>query len=123
MKLAETRDDGLRAEAEPSGSSRMPSGAGVRQDLEVGDRGTGGFKERQSFGLGIERIEALRLARLPLARAPFAGEQQRESRVLGIAEIAPAQLEQAHRRCSAIEVAAGGGNQARQERRAHYLHL
>jgi hypothetical protein len=35
--------------------------AGLAHHLQVGDRGAGGFEQRQRFGLGIERAEACAL--------------------------------------------------------------
>ena len=74
--------------------------------------------------LGIERVEALRLAGLPVARlrrSPARSSDER--RMLGIAEIAAAELEQPNRGGAAVEVAARCGDQAGQQRRAHDLHL
>ena len=65
------------------------------------------------FGLRVEGIERLRLARLPVARAPLTGEHEAERRMLGVGEIAAADLEQPHRRGAAVEVAARSRDQAR----------
>src|SRR5205085_9840792 len=43
--------------------------------------------------------------------------------MLGIAKIAAAELEQAHRRCAAVEIAARCSDQTGQERGPHYLHV
>ena len=123
MKLAERRDDGLGAEPELGRAARMPGRPRVRNHLQVGNGRDRGVEQGEHFGLGVKRVKGLRLAGLPAARLPFAGEHQRERRMLIVAEIAASDLEQPDRRCATVEVAPGRGDQSRQQRRPHHLHV
>src|SRR3546814_12640500 len=58
-----------------------------------------------------------RSARLPAARALVARHQQRERRMLGVGEIAPADLEQTDAVRAAVLVALCRGEQAGEQRR------
>ena len=112
-----------RAAASPTGRDATSRPASIDQ-LQVGDRRARGLEQRQRLGLGVEGVEraapcppASRAApSRPRAAAPSVGA--RPSR-----EVAPADLEQPHRRRAAVEVAPRRREQAGQQRRAHHLHV
>ncbi len=101
----------------------MPCRSGVRIKLKVRHWRASSLEKSERLGLGVEGVERLGLARLPAARLLVAGKQQGGGRMLGIGEVAAADLEQPHGRCPAIEVAARSGEQAREQRRPHDLHV
>src|SRR5437868_1945495 len=101
----------------------MPGRTRVREELEVAHGSARSVEKRKYLGLGVERIETLRLARLPAARLTFAREQQPKRRTLIVAEITASDLEQPRGGYTAIEVAARCCDQAREQRGAHDLHV
>ena len=123
MQLAERREDRFGAEAERRRAARVPGRPGIRRQSQVRHRRARRFEQRQYFGLGVKRVEALSLAGLPVAGGSLAGQQDRGGRPLAFRQVAAADLEQSHRRGAAVDVAAGGGEEPGKKRRTHRFHL
>src|SRR3954449_9256865 len=123
MKLTESGNDGLGTKAELRRAARVPSRSGIRKDLQVGNWRARRFEQCEYLGLGVECIERLGLARLPASCFTIAGQKQAEGRMLAVAQITAADLEQPDRAGAPIGVAARCGDQAGEQRRAHHLHL
>jgi hypothetical protein len=119
---AEARQHLLGPEAQRGRLAGMELAARLAHHLQVVHRRTGLTQQRERLGLGIESVEGLRLAAGPAARGALAGQHHGKAQafvaaaIIG-AQIAAADLEQAHGGCAAIEVAAHGRQQAGQKRR------
>jgi hypothetical protein len=97
-------------------------GAGRARDLEVVDRRAGGSEQSQRLGLGIIPVGWRGAAGAPVA-ALRAGDDDAEGQRLGVGQIAAADFEEARAFGAARLVAAGGGDQAGEERGTHRLHV
>src|SRR3546814_15344326 len=120
MKLAEFREGVPGAEAKPGRAPGMIDGGPV-QRLEVVDRRAGGSEEGHGLGLGVIGAKRFRLARAPVARSAVAGEDETDRRMLPVAKVAAADLEQAPALCAAIDVSAISRRPDRAARRPHPL--
>ena len=119
VQLAESCDDGLGTEPELCRAAGMPGRSGVR-DRPAGSR-PALRQHRAARAPRPWRRTDRTAAPCPICqprgcRSPASNKPER--RMLAVAEIAPADLEQPHRRCAPIEVAPRRGDQARQQRRA-----
>ena len=113
----------LGAKAQRARLAGMIGTRSLAEILQIGDRGTRRREQGDNFALGIEGGEGLGLPGLPAARRLIARQYEADGRALALLEIASAKLEQPHRRGTAIHVAAGRGQKARQQRGPHDLEV
>src|SRR3546814_13099183 len=59
----------------------VPGGSGVGEDLQIVGRHARGIEQGERLALGIEGVESLRLAFLPIARRAIPREEEGEGQI------------------------------------------